>query len=375
MGGITSSERKARKNHAILEAMGGEPIWDSTKDESQIGSILNWYSQNKDNEEGRSWFVDYFRRLKKPETELRRIAKLPGWNISTHGYLARMSLLSEHVPEKFKTKLEEKYTELLSILPPDVVVEVKQKEVPNIQERIQEQVREYISEIEGWIDDFMGNGLVPRIESPLAWFKEQKIKPIQTQSIIDHYTEKNLQELTLAASGKDEQLAEAYSFLGERGLKKLISFIELIIKDAQSWYGTSKTISTLGRKVRVRKPKPAIKQIAKLKYMREYGQFKSIDPTEIVGAESLWVYNTKYRTLGVYVCSNPHGFSVKGCTILNFDESQSIGKKLRKPDQTIPQVISGGKVALRKLLPSIRAKEKKLTGRINKDTILLKALK
>jgi hypothetical protein len=86
------------------------------------------------------------------------------------------------------------------------------------------------------------------------------------------------------------------------------------------------------------------------------------------------VYNTKYRTLGVYVCNNSHGFAVKGCTILNYDASESLCKKLRKPEDVLPKVLEAGKVALRKILPTVRSKEKKLTGRINGDTILLKVV-
>jgi hypothetical protein len=74
----------------------------------------------------------------------------------------------------------------------------------------------------------------------------------------------------------------------------------------------------------------------------------------------------------VYVSNSPHGFSVKGCTILNYDEATSLAKKIRKPEEIISKVMTVGKVALRKILPDIKAKEQKLTGRINKDTILLK---
>jgi hypothetical protein len=101
---------------------------------------------------------------------------------------------------------------------------------------------------------------------------------------------------------------------------------------------------------------------------------KSVPATQIVGATQLWVYNVKYKSLGVYVCTNPHGFSVKGCTILNYDVNESISKTLRKPEDVIPSVLELGKVALRKVLPSLRTREKKLTGRINKDTILLRVL-
>jgi len=66
---------------------------------------------------------------------------------------------------------------------------------------------------------------------------------------------------------------------------------------------------------------------------------------------------------------------IKGSTIQNFAESKSISKTLRKPNVTLPEVLKGGKVALRNILNDIRAAEKVLTGRINTDTILLRTVK
>jgi len=375
MGGITNIEKRARKNHAILEAMGGEPVWDQKKGIEQLNSILNWYSQNRDGDDGQKYFIKYFERLGKPENELNAISKLPSWHISTYGWLARMFLISEDVLPEYSTRLENKYNHLLSLVAPEEkkTIEAPKKEVPTIQDRLQEQLREYLAESEGWIDEFSLHGFSSKIV-PFNWFKENSIKPIQIKSIADHYRHHNLTELRAAFDGTDPQLVEGYSHLTKSELKKTIAFIELIVADAEKWYDISRQISANTRKPRQIKKKPAIKQIARLKYLKESGEFKSIDPTSIVGAEQLWVFNTKTRQLGAYICDNQHGFSVKGCTILNFNVVESVGKKLRKPEEMIPKVLAAGKVALRKIIPGIKAKEKSLTGRINKDTILLKVM-
>jgi hypothetical protein len=131
------------------------------------------------------------------------------------------------------------------------------------------------------------------------------------------------------------------------------------------------------RKPRKRKAKSADQLIAKMNYAKDFAELKlvSIDPKTIIGASSLWVYNTKTRKLGVYQAADAAGLNVKGSTIQNFAESKSISKTLRKPDVTIPEVLKAGKVALRSTLNDIRAAEKALTGRINSDTILLRTVK
>ena len=59
---------------------------------------------------------------------------------------------------------------------------------------------------------------------------------------------------------------------------------------------------------------------------------------------------------------------------MNFNEAKSVQKKLRKPEVTLPEVLKGGKVYLRNAIDNIRAVESALTGRLNKDTILVRAI-
>jgi hypothetical protein len=117
--------------------------------------------------------------------------------------------------------------------------------------------------------------------------------------------------------------------------------------------------------------------VTKVKVCDEFKELgiKSVPATSIVGASQLWVYNTKTRKLGVYNAEDAGGLSVKGSSIINFAEKKSVQKKLRKPEQMIPNVLNGGKVFLRNAIENIRAVESPLTGRLNVDTILLKVTK
>jgi hypothetical protein len=137
------------------------------------------------------------------------------------------------------------------------------------------------------------------------------------------------------------------------------------------------------RKTRKPKSKPAAKVVEKVKYKKTDDKYKlaSVDPASIVGATTLWVFNTKTRKLGRYVASEidptgagreGSGLSVKGTTITGFDEAQSIQKTLRKPDDTLKDFKAAGKVKLRKFMEELPTTETKLNGRLNPDTIILK---
>jgi len=114
-----------------------------------------------------------------------------------------------------------------------------------------------------------------------------------------------------------------------------------------------------------------------LKYLDKHEELKleSVTPKDIIGALQLWVYNTKSRKLGCYNAEDASGLSVKGSTIINFNEIKSTQKKLRKPEVTLPEVLKGGKVYLRTALDEIKAVASTLNGRLNTDTILLRITK
>ncbi|NBU69436.1 MAG: hypothetical protein EBS49_07490, partial [Verrucomicrobia bacterium] len=62
----------------------------------------------------------------------------------------------------------------------------------------------------------------------------------------------------------------------------------------------------------------------------------------------------------------------KGTSITNFNETLSVQKTVRKPEDKLKEFKTAGKVALRKFLEDINAVDTKMNGRISEDTILLK---
>ena len=133
-----------------------------------------------------------------------------------------------------------------------------------------------------------------------------------------------------------------------------------------------------------RQPKSAQKLVEKLKYCKADEKFKvaSISPEDLVKANELWIFNRKTRKIGKYVAKNiaplgqqreGTGLSVKGTSIIGFDETLSIQKTLRKPEQQLKEFKDCGKVKLRKFLEDIKTTDTKLNGRCNPDTVLLKA--
>ncbi len=250
----------------------------------------------------------------------------------------------------------------------------KEKVVVSIQDRTKRASMRFIDQVDTIIDEFVDNGFVHEGDDIYTWLKRQEQEGIKGNHVkhLATYFREQLQELLEAYEGDDEDLAEAYDCYDDDQHLALIGFYADIISDADKFYENKKR----NRKPRKRKTLTADKQLARFKYLKEFPEFQleSIDPEQIIGATQLWVYNTKYRTVGVYHTDVHGGFKVKGCTIQGYDPKRSIQKKLRKPEDVLSRVLSGGKIILKKIHTEVNCKETKLNGRINNNIVLLRAL-
>jgi hypothetical protein len=233
---------------------------------------------------------------------------------------------------------------------------------PTIQDRMNEKTSELIGELEGEYDEM-------NTVKFYDWFTKNNV----IQSQLGKYEElfsKRKAELELAQSKKDQQVTEGYSHYKASDLKKHIKWLEDLLAAVEQYRGVKKAT----KKARVKKAPSKEKLVAKLKYAKTDAALKivSINPADILGASTLWVYNTKTRKLGKYVSASYQTLGIKGTTITGFDSDKSICKTLRKPEEKLKEFAKAGKVILRKFLEDIKATETKMNGRISTDVVLLK---
>lgn len=252
------------------------------------------------------------------------------------------------------------------------VVEVKPTVAqPSIQERLREAAIRMTEEIEDAIEQFQQDpeAFDPKAFKMLNLLRGKQAKAAHARVIKDFY-KRNYDELVEAATTKDEQLKEGYSHLSKANLKKITQFYSEVISACDMLAQEAK----VNRAPRAKKPTDKSKLVAKMKYLKQDDKLKlvSANPIDIVGSQEVWVFNTKTRKLGKYIAKEYSELSVKGTTIVNFDENKSVQKTLRKPEEQLKEFKSAGKVALRKFLEDIKAVDIKLNGRINEDTVLLK---
>ena len=322
---------------------------------------LNWYTANRETKNAQKYINDYLSKNKIHSTQ-EKIGTMP----NTFGWLCRMisrgAILTEDQQKYFDAKIDFLKTKKVK----EVIVE-KNWNQPSVRERVEEKARECIGELEGCIDEFYHSNFKEK-KSPLGLMLDNNIKGMHCAYILDVFKNRR-DELESVLSTKDEQIIEGYSNIKKAGIKKIVEYIQLIIDDTQKVIGESQKT----RKPRKRKVKTAAQLTSKVKYCAEDKKLniKSVNPDKIIGGSALWIFNTKTRKLGCYYADDASGLSVKGTSILNYSKSKSIAKTIRKPEELVGKVATGGKVFLRNVLGNVKAKEIKLNGRINSDTVLL----
>lgn len=330
------------------------------------------------------------------KTVVSNINKLPDWKVGGKSHWACAAYCLENIPTIVPPAYKEGIHEWILGLAEEgaVVAEEKKAEektkknvyVPTIQERIRDQSQDMIEDIDEWLETWITD---PATFDPKSFdFKKHfnKLQPSQVHArkmktfydgVLNDYDE--LERMPTAGQLKkmDEhtqdmwaQLKEGYIHLKKADIKKFRTAIEELMAALDYIIESAKAT----RKTRKPKAKSATKLVEKIKFLQTDDKYKlaSIDPSTIIGATELWVFNVKTRKLGKYVAEDACTFQVKGTTLQFFDEKRSIQKTLRKPADQLKQFKGAGKVALRKFLDEIPTTDTKLNGRFNPDTILLK---
>jgi hypothetical protein len=368
-------KRTVRTPKSIDEKyMGGEPDWgDQEPTRSMMTRAYGWYNYFHNPKDHAKAVRSHY---KKDKAKLKLLNKLPDWRFGH--VLATVCRLKDKgckIPEDSLSYFEKSMGELFEIANKIVDTEKKVVKVSapkvSIQERIREQISNYIGEIEEQVDLLVTGGYKNNFNM-YDWLRSNNVKAQQSNAIADYYTPL-LRELTQVNIGKDPDLKEGYSHLTKKQLKSYIDFVKMIIDDACTWGSNQKTV----RKTRAKKPQSVSKQVSNLKYQKDDKDLKlvSINPADIVGCNQLWLYDTKWRAIKRFDALGPAGLSVKGTTLQGFNAETAEQRKVRKPSEILPRVLSGGKRVLSKLLSEINTKPSVPNGRINQNMIILRAIK
>ena len=379
---MATRQPKARFANPDTKYLGDEPLFDPElgteypdRDRDTI-IALNWYNYFVSKKDLIPDMHDYARDvLKLKKTELTSFKNgASAWATRTCGSLIRMVergyVLSDAQKNHIKHDIMVAVGEgaKIKITSP---TEVKGDPLPpvSIQDRVRLKVHATILEDIRDVEERWTLG-----ETNVTFDAYTRLKTHELPSMACSYAIpwiQNLVDLYSDAMNKNcDQAVEAYKHLSKIQLKERVKLLNKALDDVKRYQANSKTV----RKVRAKKPVAATKQVAKIKFLKESPEFKlvSINPASIVGAMRLFVFNVKTRTLSEYVSSGPNGFAIKGTTLQGWDENGSRSKKLRKPEDLLPLVLSKTPRQIDNAWKKITTKDSSPNGRLNDDTILMR---
>lgn len=247
------------------------------------------------------------------------------------------------------------------------------KPVRSPMEIVKERTSDFIGEVEAVLDDFY-KGVYLDIEEYSVYNEMVKadLNSFSAKHVMDYYIPLK-EELEELVNDKTEDLVEGYSHMSVPQRKRYLKLVESIVSDAERYLLSKKA----KRKPSKPKVKTADKQVTKLNYAKESADYKltSINPALIVGASRVYTFHVKERIITEYVSQRAGGFEVRGSTIYGIDPERTRAIRLRKPEEQLSAFLTKTPAAINKFWDTLTTKTiTNVNGRINKDTIILRAL-
>jgi hypothetical protein len=357
--------------------VGVEPIWaDGYEPEDyqrEYGNALNWYNYIVDAKDCRAFLVDYY---KSDKEKLKALSQVPDKFIPrTYANTARIAMRGFPVTEVHMNRIWEKVEEVVNKRiksdedePDTTTPVVKVVKPPKLASTyILALVNDEIENlIEGEDPKTMGQILMPYKMSDKQYSDcAEKLQPLLAE-----YAEVLELRRTDRKTLTEEQIEfmDSFKFSGITIIKKIVQLIEGYVNDLKKSY-----ISKQVAKVRKKKPKDKTKLVRGIKFLAEDEKFgKSIDPVNLLNCSEVWTFDTKTRKLSKYYSPVGGGITVKGASLVGYEESMSSCKLLRKPEDQIPAFSATAKKDLTKWYSSVKSKNANVRPRLTATTLILK---
>lgn len=381
---------KMRKNRVTIDDkyMGAEPFWEQGETPTDLkqrqlewGKAAQWYNYYYKLKEYVPYVIQYAEEVHKfNKEEIKALKSCEDWRIVRGvGSVARLHYRGWDHEESQHKQMKEKLENAIAFGMKKLAKAAEEPTQPatnvSVADRTKAKLRDTVyvewedTVVEGWIaGDFKVEFDVFNIFKKHG-LKGNAINPFKEIIELDYQLVKD------ALDKSCEQAVEAHAHISTANKKKMIKQYETVFADLEKLRSSFKATRTVTTKTTKRKSTDA--QVKKLKYKAEDSEFKitSINPVTIPGKETLYVFNTKTRTLYQYVTTATAGFEISGTSIKNFAPNLSKCTKLRKPDDVLPLILTKTPKQIEsQVWKTITTKVKECNGRLNADCVLLRVV-
>lgn len=358
--------------------VGSEPIWadDYVPDEYQFeyGKALNWYSYVVEAKDCRAFLVDWF---KGDKDKLKTLSSIPDKLIPrTYANSARIAMRGFPLLEEHKERIWDKVQEIANARikleddDPTVQPVVKATKKPAIAPNF------IISDVDDEIVNLISGEETKNIAQILMPYRltdKHYLECIDKIELLLSEFSELVAIRRLPKSKLDDsqlQLLESYEHLsGLKIVKDIVKLLESYINDLKKSY-----VSKQSAKVRKKKPKDKAKLIRNLKYLKEDTNLGivSVDPINLLNCSEVWVFDTSTRKLSRYFSPVSGGITVKGASLVGYNDTMSSSRLLRKPEVQIKEFMDSKKNDLTKWYSAVKSKSGPVRARLTINSVILK---
>ena len=382
------AKRKFLKNGLVVATeskwTGEEPTWHDAdtwteeKKKKTFSRALNFYNYYLNTDDYFPIIEEYVKSIDRPSNKgtLKMIRKAPKCiEIVSCGKLARMMNLGMpkyHNDVDYGVEVDNYLRKISTLVPVERNTSNTVKKKVSVYDIMQERIRKgVLVRMDEMLDEWILNTTSKIFKINVGSLLKNVNAPISSLGSVVSWITKQRDELIEARDKSNPDSVEGYSYLKKPAIKKRIALLEEMLNDVEIYKSTKKA----ARKPRKMKEKSADKLVAKMNYLKsspDYG-VASVNPIKVVGSVKVYLFNEKYRKLTVLSTTSLSGLSVKGTTIRDYDEKNSFSMKIRKPEEILPIIVSKTDKQIANVLKKLTTKKTSANGRVNDNTLILKA--
>lgn len=329
--------------------------------ESKLSSSLSFYQRSNSIKDAKKSLILFAPEVSKIVTSL---VETKFSEYKTLGFVCKF-FLDNKLPKDFHEKtsnwIKDKISEILLLTVEKHNVHVESEKLV-INHCGVDKSSEYIYKIDEYVDEFIFNEHTTGF-NVIEYIKDCGLNADNARKIYSHF-QKELNEYNEINS--DPQLKEAYHHLSKERIKEIKKFYIKLLSDIDSFINIA--TKPKQRTLELITPKKLIEKVVYQKESVEINNLVSLSPEKIIGASLVLLYNEKYKKLTILKGKE---LTIKGTTVIGFNENESKMKPLRNPSMFLNKFKSVNEIELNELWKEVRSNEAEATGRIGKDTIII----
>jgi len=314
--------RKDAKQITEEMAYGTEPT-----DMKSMADALNWYSRAKSCEDAMRFLVQWAQENDYKDWQIKKLKKCPKYFIpNAYGWIARMDMNGIHMDHKHISKLQAWIKR--GIDQSDYIADLKQEEAKTVEisekksfavlikEGIDEKASNIMSEIDGWVDDFIDDNFEGEYDL-YSFLEMSKAKPKHVEIVTDRLGI-YMAEFCLVLEGLDKDFCEAYAHLNKKQINALLNFHEQLKSQAEQFVKIhkSKKGPKKGTKYRNIGKLTEKLEVTDIDFQSGGYDAKSLEKSKLIGAKEVWCVTPK-GDIKRFLSDSVSGLTLSGSTLKN----------------------------------------------------------